>query len=86
MDLLDLLHTGKKEKEEETVRSGPLQGPVVYGTTGPYEKGIESLARAIRQADAILVGEGSGLLRQPAWISAESGCCSIFLILWQNTT
>lgn len=61
MDLLDLLHTGKKEKEEKTVRSEPLEGPVVYGTTGPYEEGIERLARAIRQADAILVGAGSGL-------------------------
>lgn len=61
MDLLDLLHTGKKEKEEETVRSGPLEGPVVYGTTGPYEEEIDRLVRAIRQSDAILVGAGSGL-------------------------
>ena len=50
-----------KHKRGTQPRTGTLHGSVVRGTTGPYEEEIEKMARAVRDADAVIVGAGSGL-------------------------
>lgn len=61
MNLFNILASEKKEEQEELSRSEPLYGPIVYEPTGTYDEEIDKLEQAVHQADAIIVGAGSGL-------------------------